>query len=78
MKEQEFSTRSGSKGKQGTKIGTDTEEQQLAVLGEVVVIAESLVELRWSCGGGVVVARRHAWPGRGGGRWWRRSWWNGE
>ena len=20
-----------------------------------------------------LVARRHAWPGRGGGRWWRRS-----
>ena len=53
------------------------EEQQVAVLGEVVVVAESLVkmqqlvmavlELRWR--GGVVVARRHAWPGRGGGRW---------
>ena len=38
LKEQEFSTRSGSKGKQGTKTGTDTEEQQLAVLGEVVVV----------------------------------------
>ena len=55
------------------------EEQQIAVLGEVIVVAEAggVAVARWSCGG-VAVARRHAGPGRGGGQWWRRSWWDGE
>ena len=122
LKEQEFSTRSEA-GEARYETGTDTEEQQqIAVLGEVVV-AKSLViggvavalrwrcgavQLWWSCGGapprlawprrrpvvkqmvsggdeatrdggagvvvvrwrgGVAVACRHAWPGRGGGGW---------
>ena len=77
LKEQEFSTRSGSRGSRvrdrdrygrAAAHGVE-EEQQIAVLGEVVVVAESLVsggvavELRWSCSGVVELRRRAATPG---------------
>ena len=40
------------------------EEQQIAVLGEVFVVAESLVKgRRWSCGGAVELRWRAATPG---------------
>ena len=76
LKEQEFSTRSEA-GEARYETETDTEEQQqIAVLGEVVVVAKSLViggvavalrwrcgavQLRWSCGG---TPPRLAWPRR--------------